>query len=851
MKLGKILSLSLLCLFLNFCLSLNSFSQSTGKTFIQGIVTDSISGDPVPFASVYLKGTTIGTLTDRSGKYHIETSTSEKLSESKIVFSFVGYNTALRNVSYHQSQTINIRLAVTPTRLKEVVVKPGKSKYSNDNPAVRLIEKVIDNKKTNRQESFDFLENKKYEKVQFALSNVTDDIVKNNSFRKFSFVFDNIDTTKAIAKRILPLYIMESLYSQYYRKDPESTKEITLAEKTIKFDEYLDTKGVSASLNYLYQNIDIYDDEILFLTNKFVSPVAKSAPAFYRYFITDTLQLSKVNCIKLFFEPRNKADFLFHGYLYITMDGTYAIRKIDMGLNDNINIDWVRNISISQDFKLAAPGTWLLSQDEISIDLGVTKNSLGLYGQRTLSFRDYKINEPIDNEIFRGPEKDVKIDPETNWDSVRYIPLTKSEKEVYSSMDSLSKVPDFKKKMNFVKLLTVGYMDLGNVELGPLGSLYSYNNFEGSRFRIGGRTTTKFNRRSTVDGFLAYGTKDKVLKYSLGVTYSLSPRTIYEFPVKALNFSFQKDIEIPGQDLQFIQDDNLFLSFKRGVNDKYTLNNTFRAQYLNEFENHFSFLLGYEYTRQIPEGNLYFNASNYGSSDTISFINISEPSISLRYAPNETFYQGKSFRIPYPGSDPVIQLKIAGGSKKIQNDFDYLRLQANISKRFYVSILGYTDISIEAGKIFGKVSYPLLFIHNANQTYSYQKNSYNLMNFLEFVSDQYVAVNADHCFNGFIFNKIPLLKKLKLREMATFKGLYGRVSDGNNPDYQSGLFKFPANAEGVPLTYSLKNQAYIEASVGVSNIFKVLRIDFIRRFTYTNNPNVSNFGVRMQFRLDI
>ena len=695
-------------LLLIFSVCLNASSQDTGKTYIQGFVTDSLSGEPIPFASVYLKGTTIGTLTDNSGRYHIESDYPAKT----IVFSFVGYHSVSRTISTWEKQTINTRLTVKPTTLNEVIVKPGKRNYRNDNPAVRLIGRVIDKKNENSQEAFDFLEYNKYEKVQVALSNVTEDIIHNSSIGKYSFVFDNIDTARSFDKNILPLYIMESLYSMYYRKDPESTKEITRAQKTIKLDEYLDNKGISAYLNYLYQDINIYDDEILFLTNKFVSPIARGAPSFYRYYITDTLQLGNTNCIKLFFEPRNKADFLFHGYLYITMDGTYAVSKIDMGMNENINIDWVRDINIAQDFKKVGLKTWLLSRDEIAIDVGVSKNSPGLYGQRTRSFKDYKVNEPIDNRVFKGPDKDEDIHPEADnssfWDTVRFIPLTRSEKEVYSNMDSLARMPDFKKKMNFVKLFTVGFLNLGKVEFGPLGSMYSYNNLEGSRVRIGGRTTTDFSKKLTLDGYVAYGTKDKVVKYSAGVSYSLGQGTIYQFPVKAINVSYQKDIKIPGQELQFSQEDNIFLSFKRGINDKYTLNKTFKIQYLNEYENHFSFMTGYEFTRQSPEGNLYFNTAGYGSTDTLNYINISEPFVSLRYAPNETFYQGKYFRSPYPGRYPVFQLKIAGGTKMIKNDFDYIRLQLNISKRFYVSILGYTDISFEAGKIFGKVSYPLV-----------------------------------------------------------------------------------------------------------------------------------------------
>jgi hypothetical protein len=336
------------------------------------------------------------------------------------------------------------------------------------------------------------------------------------------------------------------------------------------------------------------------------------------------------------------------------------------------------------------------------------------------------------------------------------------------------------------------------------------------------------------------------------MTYSLTPRTIYQFPVKSLRVSYQKDIRLPGQDLQFAYRDNFFLSFTRGVNDKFLFNNTFRFEHLNEFENHFSFLLGYNFTHQRPLGSLYFDydddLTNPGSENSL---NISEVYLNLRYAPNESFYQGKLYRYNYPNKYPIIQLKTAFGSKALNNDYDYQRLQMNISRRYYISIVGYTDVAVEAGRIFGTVSYPLLFIHNANQTYAYQKNSYNLMNYLEFVSDKYASLNIDHSFNGFIFNKVPLLKKLKFREIITFKMLYGGLDNKNNPDYNSDLFRFPVDSNNNLITYTLGGKPYIEAGIGLSNILRIFRIDLVRRFSYLDNPNVSKLGFRVQFRLDI
>jgi hypothetical protein len=831
----------------------NSYSQISDKTVISGSVVDAKTGLPLTGVSVLLQRTTVGTITDNEGKYSIET----KVPADRIVFSYIGYETESRSFSKGIVQKINIRLKLSSISLDEVKVRPSKNVYKNkNNPAVDLIKKVIDNKDLNNLNSFNYLEFKQYEKIQFALSNITEKFKQGNLAGKFRFIFNNIDTTKRIGNNVLPLFIKEEFSDHYYRKDPKATKEIIRAQKTVNLDEYLDNKGVSANLSYLYQNINIYDNEILFLTNTFVSPIANNAPVFYKYYIVDTLSVDKIKCIRLFFEPRNRADFLFHGHLYITLDSSYAVRKIDIGLNKKINIDWVKDIAITQDFDKFGQKTWLLSKEEISVDFGLAKNSMGLYGQRTIYYKDYIINKPIDEKIFRGPEKIERTEPSANsagfWDLNRYVPLTSTEKGTYTTIDSIKKIPAFKRSMNILMLFTTGFLDLGKIEIGPAESFFSINPVEGSRLRFGGRTSTAFSKKITYEGYLAYGFTDKILKYNAAVTYSLTPRTIYQFPVKSIKLSYQNDTRIPGQELQFTQGDNIFLSITRGLNDKLFLNKTFRAEYLDEFENHFSYILGYSFTRQSTEGNLRFNTNDYTSlTNDIPYINISEFYMNLRYAPNESFYQGKMYRFPVASKNPVIQLKISGGSKLINNDFDYLRIQMGISRRYYLSILGYADVSIEAGKIIGQASYPLLFIHRANQTYSYQKNSYNLMNFLEFVSDQYASLNIDYCFNGFFFNKIPLLKKLKLRELVACKVLYGGLGKINNPDYQSALFKFPLDNNGMPLTYTLETQPYIEASVGVSNIMKIFRVDLIKRFSYLNLPNVSGLGLRVQFRFDI
>jgi hypothetical protein len=828
----------------------NSFSQQISKTTIKGSVTDSKTGDPIPFVAILLENTTVGTITNDNGYYIITTNAPAY----KIRFSYLGYDTQTHIITPGKTQTINIKLVESSVNLNEVVVKPKKVKYRNkDNEAVDLIKNVINNKALNRKEGADYLMYDRYEKIKFGLINFDERFSRMKPFKDVQFIFDNVDSTTYKSGKInLPLYMKETYSAHYYRKEPEADKEIIKAEKTINFNEYLDDSGVSSTLKYMYQDINIYDNEIFFLTNKFLSPVAGSAPVFYKYFIIDTSLVDDTKCIKLFFEPRNPEDFLFHGFLYITDDTIYAIKKIDMSFNKGINIDWVKDVRIVQDFQKVGERSWMLSVDDVLIDFELTRDSPGMFGQRTVSYTGYAINEPIDESIFKGPDiltnKDVADQNAMYWEAIRTPPLTENEQRIYSAVDSVKKVPSFKRKMDIIMLLTTEFLNLGKFEIGPVSSFYSYNPIEGSRIKFGGRTTSEFNKWIYFEPFVAYGFGDKQLKYNFTTTLSLTGTSIYQFPVKSLKISYGYNTTIPGQELQYTTGDNVFLSFKRGLDDKMYYNRTLRVEHLNEFQNHFSYTLGYNFTRQTPGGNLDFNIDLLNK---VPYLDISEAYLKLRYAPREEFYQGKIYRDVVPSKNPVYTFQYTIGSNIIGNDFNYQKLYGSVTKRFYLSIVGYTDVRVEAGKIFGTVPYPLMFIHNANQTYAYQRYSYNMMNFLEFVSDEYVALNIDHSFNGFFVNKVPLLKKMKLREVVTLKALYGGVSDRNQPDLHTGLYMFPRDSNGEPLTYTLEKKPYIEASVGFSNILRVFRVDLIKRFTYLNQPNVSSLGVRVQFRFDI
>jgi len=399
--------------------------------------------------------------------------------------------------------------------------------------------------------------------------------------------------------------------------------------------------------------------------------------------------------------------------------------------------------------------------------------------------------------------------------------------------------------------LLAGYKQFGPIEVGPVNTFYSFNPVEGFRLRLGGRTTPRFNKSIYLESYGAYGFKDKKWKYYFGGTYSFTHRSIWEFPVRSLSANYQHDMKIPGQDLQFVQEDNFLLSFKRGNNDKWLYNDIYNITYLHELRNHTSFRLGFKNWRQQPAGSLAYIKGQPIGQDSVHRITTQEFSLQFRWAPHEQFYSGKNFRVPIPNKYPIVSLTGTMGVKGMfGGQYNYQNLQLNIYKMMYLSPIGYSEVVLEGGYTFGKVPFPLLTIHHANQTYAYQLESYNLMNFLEFVSDHYASLNIDHHFNGFIFNKIPLMKRLKLREVAAVKVLVGGVRNENKPENDPSLFNFPVGKNGVPATYTLSEGPYVEGSVGIANIFRLVRVDFVKRFTYLDHPDISTWGIRTRVRFD-
>ena len=701
-------------------------------------------------------------------------------------------------------------------------------------------------------ESYEYAEYEKYEKMQLSLNNVSEKVKNSKLTKKYHFLFENADTTVIPGKSLLPVYLEEKISHNYYRRSPQKTKTVIIGQKKVDFGEFVDMRGVSSYLNRLYEEVNIYDNNISLFTNLFLSPIADMAPTFYMFFIADTVTEDNQKLVRLTFRPRNPNDFLFRGTMFITLDGNYAVQKLNILTSKNINLNFVRELRINQDFERRADGRYLLSKSDVIGDFGILKKGSGIFGQRVISFKNFVTDKPIPDSIFKGPAvvevQKAAVEQDTFWLAHRHDSLSTAESKVYANIDSLKNMPSFRRLMDWATLLLAGYKQAGFFEIGPASTFYSFNPVEGFRLRFGGRTTPQFSNRLYFETYAAYGFKDEKWKYFFSTTYSINNKSVYGFPLNYVRASFQRETKIPGQELQFVQEDNLLLSFKRGNNDKWLYNDYFKLDYVYEFGNHFSYDFGTKYWRQTPAGSIAYIPNNSG--DSIRHITTGEASVQLRWAPNEQFYQGKLYRIPIVNKYPVFTFRYIAGIKGLfGGQYNYQNISLNIFKRVYLSQLGYSDITVEGGMLFGKVPFPLMEIHHANQTYAYQLNSYNLMNFLEFVTDHYVSVDYDHYFNGFFFNKIPLLKKLKWREVIEGKLLYGGVRSENNPVMTPDQLKYPTT-NGQTSTYALGKTPYLEAGVGIANIFKLVRVDFIKRFTYLDNPDIAKYGIRFRTKFD-
>jgi len=808
-----------------YFLVLSSFGQ---KTIVSGTIVDATNGDSLPFVNVFFNGTKIGTTTDFDGHYSIET----YYASDSLVASFVGYKTQKIKIKKDKTQEINFKLEPTTEALPEVVITP------TGNPAHPIIKNVIRYKDANNREKLDAYQYEVYNKLEFDINNLTEDFKNKKVFRKFDFIFDNIDTT--LEKDYLPVFITESVSDVYYRRKPKAQKEIIKASKV----SGVNNKSVAQFTGDMYQQVNLYENFVPIFGKNFVSPIANKGLLSYRYYLEDSMFIDNRWCYQIQFVPRRKNEMTLTGRMWIN-DTTYAIKKIEGEISPGANINFVKELKFKQNYVFVNNEAWMLKKDHLFVDFVLADKAMGFYGQKTASYKDIIVNQPKEDEFYEGLERIVVLDSadsrdENYWRTARHDSLTANQEGIYQMIDTLSNLPIITSYVDIIQTIVSGYKVIGKVEIGPYMSMYSNNAVEGSRVRFGIRTSNDFSKKIEFSGFVAYGFKDEELKYGVGTRFFITKK-----PRQLVNIVYKHDVEQIGLSTNAFNNSNaLSTLFVRNPINRLVFNTDYRLSYEREWIKGLSTTLLLRNNTINPLGiiTFYRNTEIPNVTEALKGITATEVTLFTRFARNEEYLAGEFDRVSLGTKAPIITLNYTYGMKGVLNsEYEYHKVFLGYKHKLKLGYFGVLHYTATVGKIFGSAPYPLLEIHRGNESIMGNKNAYNMMNILEFVSDEYVSGNLEHHFNGLFLNKVPLLKRLKWREVVGVKGIWGTMSDKN-----IALMNLPV------YTSSLQAKPYLEASAGIENIFKFLRVDVLWRMNYLDHQfygiQVNRIGIRGRFQ---
>ncbi len=836
-----------------FCVSviLISFSASGRNVTVRGVVRDSLTREPIPYVSVLLKGTDRGVLTDDNGRYTIVTT----LPFDSVMASSLGYTTkAVASRKRGDNVQVDIDLVSTGVLLGEVIAKPKREHYSKkNNPAVAFMEKIRHTQDLNDPRRHDNYNYNKYERITRALNDYQfNDSAKRGFDKMFSFVKEYIDTSEVSGKPILNVALREKLSSVHYRKEPKGEKEFVTGLRSSGIDEMLDKQSMQTFYEDVLREVDVYDNDIVLMQTRFVSPLSRIAPDFYKFYLTDTVFVDTTRCVELTFVPRNPSTMGFTGRFYVPVgDTTMFIKRIVLRVPHDINLNFINGLVISQDYEKAPDGSRLKTKDDMILEASVVPGSGGLYGRRQTVYDSHNFDPAPDASIFKRGVAQIyapgaEYRGQDFWDENRKAEIAQGVNGIEKMMERMRQVPLFYWTEKVVKVLVSGYVPTAKksyFDIGPMTSLVSYNSVEGLRLRAGGMTTANLSRRWFARGYGAYGFRDHKWKYKAELEYSFRDKNYHsrEFPIHSLRATQLYDLDRLGQISSVHNADNFFLSVSRLPDRQMTYHRVSKLEYILETEQHFSLEARIQQERQYSTPFMTF-VNGYG--ENFRHYTMNSFRLQLRYAPGEKFYQlttGRT-RINFDAPEMVISHTYAPKGF-MGNPFALNVTEASFFKRIWLSAFGYVDMTLKGGHVWSRTPYPGLLIPGANLSYLIIPDLFSCMNPMEFINDSYAQWDLTYWANGLILNYIPIIKRLKLREAFMFKGVWGHLSDRNKPWLNPDLYGFPE----INNTQLMSDTPYMEVGVGLDNLLKVFRVDYTWRLTYRDNPGACKQGLRFTF----
>ena len=836
------------------------------KAQLRGYIIDEATGDSIPYASCIYRGHNVAVASNINGQFTIARHEGWVLT-----FSAVGYVSKAITITASTKQNFNVKLKPDTKALKEVVVKTKRKRYSRkNNPAVELMKKVVEAKKRTDLDNRDYYQYNKYQKLTLALNDITPEKLEEPKMKKKPWLKDQVEKCEYNGKLILPVSVDETVTQKIYRKHPHSEKNIVKGQNSTGVNDLFQTGDIlNTVLKDVFTDVNIYDDQIRLLQFPFTSPIGKDAVAFYRFYIMDTLYVERDKCIHLHFLPNNQQDFGFRGDIFILADSSYQVKRCELTIPKKSDVNFVENMKIVQEFTQLPDSTWVLSVDDMLAEIKLASFIKEAAVIRTTRLTDYAF-DPLPKQLFKGKAKDVKeadamMRDEAFWNKYRQVSLTKSESKMDAFVNNLAQIKGFKYIIFGLKALIENFVETGNpskADIGPINTMLTSNTVDGLRTRISAQTTAKLNPHWFASGYFARGWKSEKNYYKADLTYSFNKKEYLprEFPKRTLTLSSTYDIMAPSDKFMKTDKDNVFTSFKWSKVDKMMFYNRQEIKYEREEDWGFKTTLGFkteenegalglDFTPLSELSNLYTDVDGSTAMPRSNKFRTSEFHAEFRFAPGETFINTKQRRLKINLDAPVFTLGHTVGIKGfLGGDYRYNYTEANIYKRFWMKSWGKIDCYLKGGIQWNQVPYPLLIMPETNLSYIIQDETFELIDNMEFLNDRFASLYISWDFNGKIFNRIPLLKKLKWREYIGFRCLWGGLSDKNNPFLEQNaqsdiLMMFP---EGCRVMDSKK--PYYELSVGIHNIFKLIHVEYVRRLNY-HYENTHKDGVRFMVRM--
>ena len=838
---------------------------------LTGIVTDAATGDTIYYPSVSYKGQHIAVSGTAKGEYTIV-----RKEGLVLTFSAVGYAPVQVVVKSSTPNNLNIKLKSDTRQLAEVVVRQKRGKYSRkDNPAVELMRRVIAAKKRTQLENHDFFQYTKYQKITLALNDITPTQIDSGFIGKRRWMLDQVEHCPYNNKLILPVSVDETVTQHVYRKQPKTERDIIKGQSNAGINQLIQTGDImDIMLKDVFTDVNIYDNDVRLLRHHFTSPIGNSAISFYRYYIEDTVYVGKHLCYHLQFTPNNGQDIGFRGELYVVADSTLHVKRCNLTLPIQSGVNFVQHLQVRQEFTQLENGEWALSEDDMIAEIEVNDLLQKAIVIRTTRLNNYAFDE-LPAKLFKGSgrerrEADAMMRDEAFWKKYRAVELSKSESSMDEFVHRVEQMKGFKYIIFGLKALIENFVETGGkdhpskIDIGPVNTMFTRNFIDGFRTRISAQTTANLSPHWFLAGYMARGWGSKKNYYSGEITYSFNRKEYLprEFPKRTVSFKSTYDIMSPSDKFLRTDKDNVFTALKWAKVDAMMFYNRQQLTLEREEEWGMKTTLSLRTEENEAAGSLFFEKlSNFfppiifPDTDVSSLlhngkIRTTELRFELEIAPGRTFINTKQRRIAINLEAPVITLSHAVGLNGVLGgQYRYNFSEVGLFKRFWLRSWGKFDVQLRAGAQWDKVPFPLLIMPAANLSYIVQKGSFNLINNMEFLNDRYASVDLAWDMNGKIFNRIPLLKKLKWREYIGFKGLWGSLTDKNNPFLfqnmgDATLMYFPEGSHVMN-----PKRPYMELIVGVHNIFKLFHVQYVRRLNYNELPTAQKQGVRLMMRM--